>query len=182
MKPLKMENLVSSSVPTFLSHRPKSKLNRARSINEKNFKTVESVGARSTYSQPRSQARSLMKSRSKSKKAHKLQFGSQRSATALSDAGSQSKFYQIAQEKYSEDLKVKHLLGQVKDLKSKNQDQQKDLVQERQKSSKLQDMVEKLIVKLKNYYSKSQPKDQQENRNGQADVEEKLKKSEEVRF
>ena len=135
--------------------------------------------------------------RSKSKKdirrsQHSLHFGSQRSAMALSDAGSQSRFYQIAQEKYSEDLKVKQLQSQVKDLKQKNQDQQKELIQERQKSTKLQDMVEKLIVKLKNYYSthKTQPKAQEQD-HAAADLQqselkaseaaEKLKKSEEVR-
>ena len=82
-----------------------------------------------------------------------LHFGSQRSATALSDLGSQSRFYQIAQEKYTEDLKHKQLQNQVNALKTKNQEQQKELVSERQKSSRLQDMVEKLIVKLKNYYT-----------------------------
>lgn len=111
---------------------------------------------------------------------------------ALSDAGSQSKFYQIAQEKYSEDLKVKQLQSQVKDLKQKNQDQQKELVQERQKSTKLQDMVEKLIVKLKNYYAthKAQPKAQDQDRSAAevlqqelkaTEAADKLKKSEEVR-
>lgn len=144
---------------------------RSKSINAKSIRRVESVGVLSQRSLHRS---SLKRS---------LGAGSQRS---ISDLQSQSRFYLKEEQKYQSDLKMKQMQHQVAQLKQKVADQQKELVAERQKSTKLQDMVEKLISKLRNYYQHQQIKDTeakaaQLESQEMAELQAKYLKSEEIR-
>jgi hypothetical protein len=150
---------VTNSPPLSQRHmRVKSKTkSQSRAMSSKIYKTVESTLSHRSMAKSKKSNKSLKRSISCLSK--KSGYGSAcipRSASAKrSDLGS-SNFYQIEKEKYAEDLRQKQQANQVSTLKLKVKDQQKEILEERQKSLKLQDMVEKLITKLKVFYQSQQ--------------------------